>query len=69
MRTLTFTNSENQSLTLKDTFPYLVQNLTGMGAPNVSALIQRGFQQDGVSFYGNLLEPRIISFRVIISSK
>lgn len=69
MQKITFTNAENQSVTLKDTFPYLLQNLSGMGAPNITSLIQRGFQQEGVSYYGNLLEPRIISFRIVISSK
>ena len=69
MQKITFTNANNDSITLKDTFPYLLQNLSGIGAPNITALIQRGFQQEGVSYYGNLLEPRIISFRAVISSK
>ena len=69
MQKITFTNANNDSITLKDTFPYLLQNLAGIGAPNTTALILRGFQQQGVSYYGNLLEPRIISLRAVISSK
>ncbi len=67
MQKITFTNANNQSITLKDTFPRLLQNLQGIGAPSVSPLTQRGFQQDGLSHFGNLLDHRVISFRAVIS--
>lgn len=61
-----FKNADNKVIEFSRTFPYLLQNLTGIGAPPVTTLPQRGFQQDGVSFFGTLLEPRTIDFDLFI---
>lgn len=66
MQRLTFTNASGESVTLGRTFPYLLQNIEGVGAVASTLLSQRGFQQDGVTYLGSLLEPRMVHFRVII---
>lgn len=68
MQEITFKNANEKSITLKDTFPYLLQNLEGLGSPEISVLTQKGFQQNGTSYFGNLLNPRLISFRIVISA-
>lgn len=66
MQKVTFTNAIGESLTLSRTFPYLLQNLDGLGSPPITQLTQKGFQQDGVTHFGNLLESRLINFRAVI---
>ncbi len=67
MQRIIFENINGDSMTLKDTFPYLLQNLQGIGAADVTPLYQRGFQQDGATHLGNLLDIRFIRFTAIIS--
>ena len=55
-------------MTLSRTFPYLYKDLTGEGAPPSTLLTQSGFQQDGVSYFGSLLEPRTLDFKAVIQS-
>jgi len=66
MQKITYTNINNESVTLSRTFPYLLQNLDGLGAPPATPMQQKGFQQDGVNHFGNLLEPRTINFRAVV---
>ncbi len=67
MQRITFKNKNGDIIILKDTFPYLLQNLQGIGAADVTPLVQRGFQQDGMTHFGNLLDIRSINFTAIIS--
>ena len=69
MQKITFTNAKGNSITLSDTFPYLVQSIEGLGAPDSELMMQKGYQQDGVSYYGSLLDHRIISFQAVISNE
>ena len=67
MQKITFTNANGESVTLSQTFPYLWQDLDGITAPRPLCLTRRGFNQDGQSYFGSLLEPRYITFRAIIN--
>jgi len=62
MQKITYANANGDTLETSRCFPYMLQNLTGIGAPTATNLTQRGFQQDGENFFGSLLEPRIIGF-------
>lgn len=66
MQKITYRNFHNESVTLSRTFPYLLQDLSGIGDASSTLLSQRGFQQDGTTVLGSLLEPRMIRFRIVI---
>ncbi len=69
MQKIEYKNALGESVALSQTFPYLLQNLDGISAPPATMLTGRGFQQDGISYYGSLLEPRTINLRAVIYDK
>ncbi len=60
MQSITFTNKNGDSLTFARGFPYLLESVRGIGAADSRLLVQRGFMQDGESYFDTLLEPRYI---------
>lgn len=65
MRTLTFINANQESLTFREAFPYLITELD-LGDPQVTTMQDKNYNQDGVQYYGSRLDERIIDFSLCL---
>lgn len=66
MERITFINSKGQSVELGDSAPFILTKIEGTGAVNVNVQSSKSSYQDGVSYYGNTLEPRSLSIEIMI---
>lgn len=63
---VTFINTRGQSLELGNDAPFILTKIEGTGAVNVNIQSQKSPYQDGVSYQGNTLEPRLLSIEVML---
>ena len=66
MKKITFTNANGDSLEIAQSIPFFLQEIRGLGAPLVTPLVQTGYNQDGTSYYGSLMQPRNIDIDVYV---
>lgn len=61
-----FINSQGESITLGQSKPYLLQSYEGSGGSEANVQMQKAPSQDGQTYIGTVLEPRTISFQIVI---
>lgn len=66
MERITFINSRGQSIQLGNDGPFILTKIEGTGAVNVDIQTSKSPYQDGVSYHGNTLEPRLLSIEVML---
>jgi hypothetical protein len=66
MESIKFQNSNGDALEFTRAFPYIYEGSEGLGNPEAEPLIDEGFQQDGVFYYGSLLKPREIVLNLVL---
>lgn len=69
MEKLIFTNSRGESIELKNSAPFLIQNIEGLGSPAVTPITSKAVGQDGETYHESLLEPRDIRIEAVILAK
>ena len=66
MEKVRFINSKGQSIQLGNDGPYILTKIEGTGAVNANIQTQKSPFQDGESYLGNTLEPRLLSIEVMM---
>lgn len=66
MQRITFTNSRGQSVELKSSAPFLLQNINGLGDIDADVQTQKAPFQDGSTFIDSVLLERTISMQIAI---
>lgn len=66
MEKVTFINSMGQSIQLGNEEPFILTKIEGTGAVNVDIQSHKSPYQDGVSYQGNTLDPRLLSIEVML---
>lgn len=69
MEKLIFTNSRGESIELRNSAPFLIQNIEGLGSPAVTPITSKAVGQDGETYHESLLEPRDIRIEAVILAK
>lgn len=66
MRKIQYINAYGQSLTISDSWPFVLEDIRGTESPSIRLLTQQQYQQDGIDLYGTLLNPRYIDVSIAI---
>lgn len=66
MEKVRFINSKGQSIQLGNDGPYILTKIEGTGVVNANIQTQKSPFQDGESYLGNTLEPRLLSIEVMM---
>ena len=66
LEAIIFTNAKGEHVTLGRTLPYILQYLEGSGGAVTDVQMQKAPLQDGATHIDTILEPRTLTFEVII---
>jgi len=66
MESIIFTNAYGESVTLGRSHPFILRFLDGSGGAETLVQMQKAPNQDGATYLDTLLEPRSMTFEVII---
>ncbi|WP_306009339.1 phage tail family protein [Bacillus sp. MMSF_3328] len=66
MQKFTFINANNESVVLKNSGSYVVEDVSGLGDVDSNIQSQKAPDQDGDTYTGSNLEPRYLSFDINI---
>lgn len=66
MEKLIFTNSMGESIELKNSAPFLIQNIEGLGGPQAKLITSKAAGQDGESYLDTLIESRDIRIEIVV---
>lgn len=69
MEKLIFTNSLGESIELKNSAPFLLQKIEGLGSPQGRLITTKAAGQDGESYHDTLLEGRDMRIEVAILAR
>jgi len=63
---LIFTNSRGESIELKNSAPFLIQTIEGLGCPQSRIVTSKAAGQDGETYHETLMEGRDIRIEIVI---
>lgn len=69
MEKLIFTNSRGESIELRNSAPFLIQNIEGLGCPQSRIVTSKAAGQDGETYHDTLMEGRDIRIELVILAR
>ena len=65
MRSIKFVNSNGAELEIAESWPFVLESIKGCDAASVKLKTKPMFNQNGINYYGSLLNPRYIDCTIV----